>query len=72
MWLKVVIVILFVANLIALGSAFVALIQDQGRGDKRTASLLLVRVSLAALLLIFIAYGFYSGELGVNAPWLNR
>jgi len=72
MWLKVVIVLLFIANLIALGSAFVTLLQDQGRGGKRTASLLLVRVSLAALLLIFVGYGFYTGELGVSAPWLAR
>jgi len=73
MWLKAVIVILFVANLIALGSALITLLQDQGQGGTRTARLLLVRVSLAALLLLFVAYGFYSGELGVGgATWLNR
>jgi len=73
MWLKVVIVLLFIANLVALGSAFFTLLQDQGKGGKRTASLLLVRVSLAALLLVCIAYGFYTGQLGVGgAPWLHR
>ena len=73
MWLKVIIVILFIANLIALGSALYTLLQDQGRGGIRTARLLLVRVSLALLLIVFIAYGFYTGELGVSgAPWLNR
>ena len=73
MWIKVVIVILFIANLIALGSAFMTLLQDQGQGGTRTARLLLIRVSLAALLLLFVAYGFYSGDLGVGgAPWLNR
>ena len=69
MWLKVVIVILFIANLIALGSALVTLLTDQGRGGKRTAGLLLIRVSLAAALLIVIAFGFYTGQLGVSAPW---
>ncbi|MDA0978979.1 MAG: DUF2909 domain-containing protein [Proteobacteria bacterium] len=72
MWLKVIIVILFIANLIALGSAFVTLIKDQGRGGKRTARLLLVRVSLAAALLLVIAFGFYTGQLGVDAPWSGR
>lgn len=69
MWLKVVIVILFIANLAALGSAFYTLLVDQGRGGKRTARLLLVRVSLAALLLLFIVYGFWSGQLGTASPW---
>ncbi len=27
------------------------------------------RVTLAALLIITIAYGIYSGQLGSNAPW---
>ena len=73
MWLKSIIIILFIANLIALGSALVTLLQDQGQGGTRTARLLLIRVSLAALLLICVAYGFYSGQLGVGgAPWLHR
>ena len=61
MLLKVIIVVLFIANLIALGSALVTLMKDQGRGGKRTANLLLVRVSLAALLLAVVAFGFYTG-----------
>ena len=69
MLLKVIIVVLFIANLIALGSALVTLMKDQGRGGKRTANLLLVRVSLAALLLAVVAFGFYTGQLGMAAPW---
>lgn len=69
MWLKIVIVVLFIANLVALGSAFYTLLADQGRGGQRTARLLLIRVSLAALLLLFIAYGFWSGQLGISVPW---
>lgn len=68
-WLKIVIVILFFANLAALGSAFYTLLTDKGRGGQRTARLLLLRVSLAALLLLFIVYGFWSGQLGSTAPW---
>lgn len=69
MWLKVVIVILFIANLAVLGSAFYTLLTDKGSGGQRTAHLLLLRVSLAALLLLFIVYGFWSGQLGISAPW---
>ena len=69
MWLKIIIVVLFIGNLVALGSALYTLLVDQGRGGKRTAKLLLIRVSLAALLLAFISYGFWTGELGLGAPW---
>jgi hypothetical protein len=72
MWLKVIIVILFIGNIIALGTALYTLLVDQGRGEKRTARMLLIRVSLAALLLAFIAYGVWTGELGNAAPWARR
>ncbi len=69
MWLKVVIVILFLANLVVLGSALYTLLHDQGRGGKRTAWLLAIRVSLAALLLGFVVFGFWSGQLSSTSPW---
>jgi hypothetical protein len=69
MWVKVVIVMLFIANLVALGTAFYTLMLDQGRGGNRTANLLLVRVGLAGLLLLFVVYGVWSGDLGISAPW---
>ncbi|MBD3648454.1 MAG: DUF2909 domain-containing protein [Pseudomonadales bacterium] len=69
MWLKIIIVVLFIANLVALSSAFYTLLVDQGKGGKRTAKLLGVRVSLAALLLVFVAYGIWSGDLGISSPW---
>lgn len=67
--LKILIIVLFIANLVALGSAFYTLLVDQGRGGKRTANLLLLRVSLAALLLLVIGIGIWSGLLNVSAPW---
>ena len=71
MVLKVAIVIVFLANIVALGSALYTLLVDQGRGGNRTANLLLVRVSLAALLLVLVSYGFWTGELGIGAHWLG-
>ena len=74
MWLKVIIVILFIANVLALGGALFTLLNDMGQGGKsRTVNLLLIRVSLAALLLVFVAYGFYTDQLGVGgAPWAGH
>ena len=71
MWLKVIIVILFIGNIVALGAAFYTLLVDQGKAGKRTANLLFVRVALAALLLVFVTYGVWSGDLGISAPWHN-
>lgn len=69
MWLKIIIIVLFIANLAVLGRAFYTLMVDQGRGNNRTARLLGLRVSLAALLIAFVAYGIWSGDLGLASPW---
>ncbi|MBV1878562.1 MAG: DUF2909 family protein [Pseudomonadales bacterium] len=69
MWLKVIIIILLIGNVLTLGLAFVTLIKEQGRGGKRTANWLLTRVTLAALLLLAVTYGVWSGDLGISAPW---
>ncbi|MEO2176321.1 MAG: DUF2909 domain-containing protein [bacterium] len=71
MWLKIIIVILFIGNIAALGSAFHTLVSDEGQDSKRTANRLLIRVVMAALLLLAIVYGLWSGELGIAAPWYS-
>jgi hypothetical protein len=72
MWIKIIIIVLFLANLVALGSALYTLLVDAGSGGKRTANLLLVRVGLAVLLVLTIIYGLWSGDLGNTAPWAQR
>ena len=70
--LKIIIVILLIGVVVSLFSGLTFLFKDTDRDDsKRTWYALGVRVTLASLLLITIAYGFYSGELqmGSNAPW---
>ena len=70
MFIKITIVILFIGNIIALAVALGALMKDQGReGGTRTARFLLFRVSLALALLAVTAFGFYTGQLGLSAPW---
>jgi hypothetical protein len=66
--LKAIIVVLFVAILLSLGSGAAFFFKDQGEG-KRTLYALGLRVTLAVLLIICLVYGVLSGELSLNAPW---
>ena len=70
MLLKTIIILLLIANIIALGTAFYTMMTDMGSSEgTRTAKFLTVRVSLAALLLVVVAYGIITGDLGLAAPW---
>ncbi|MGH1472003.1 MAG: DUF2909 domain-containing protein [Cellvibrionaceae bacterium] len=70
MWLKVIIVLLFIAILISLSSALVFLLKDMGvGGSKRTLYALGIRITLAAALVFAIWYGVETGILHNTAPW---
>lgn len=70
MLLKTIIVLLLIANIIALGTAFYAMMHDMGDEKvSRTAKFLTIRVSLAALLVVVVVYGILTGQLGIAAPW---
>ena len=71
MWLKIVIIVLFIGLLISLGSGLVFLAKDKGT-TRRTWNSLSVRLVLAALLMGFLIYGVISGKLGSKAPWDAR
>lgn len=68
MWIKVVIVVLFIALLISLASGYLFLIQDKGK-TRRTWHSLSFRLVLAALLMGVLVFGVMSGRLGSKAPW---
>ena len=68
MWIKVVIVLLFIALVVSLFSGYVFLLKDKGT-TYRTWYSLTVRLILAALLIGFLIYGVYTGQLGSKAPW---
>jgi succinate dehydrogenase/fumarate reductase cytochrome b subunit len=68
MWIKVVIVLLFIALVVSLFSGYVLLMKDKGSSN-RTWNSLSVRLILATLLMGFLIYGIYTGQLGSNAPW---
>lgn len=70
MWLKIIIIVLFIALLISLVTGFSFLIQDQGSRHKtRLWSALNIRIVLTVALIGFIVYGIQSGQLRSQAPW---
>jgi hypothetical protein len=71
MWIKVIIVLLFIALVVSLFSGYVFLLKDKG-SSYRTWNSLSVRLILAALLMGFLIYGVYTGQLGSKAPWDAR
>lgn len=60
--LKAAIVLLLVATLVSLFSGLFFLVKDEGKSS-RVITALFVRVSLTALTVALIAWGFYSGQL---------
>ncbi|WP_439886951.1 twin transmembrane helix small protein [Pseudomonas sp. MBLB4123] len=66
--LKVAIVILLLATLVSLFSGLFFLVKDEGRSS-RLVNALTVRVTLTALTIGLIAWGFYSGQLGSQVTW---
>ena len=71
MWLKIVIVVLFIALVISLFSGLFFLMQDRGT-TMRTWQSLKVRLIIATLLMGFLFYGVFTGKLSSKAPWDQR
>lgn len=70
--LKTLIVIVMIAMVASLFSGLFFLLKDSSTpGSRRVLRALGVRISLAVTLLLLVAYGFYTGQLGVHAPWHN-
>ena len=66
---KIIIILLAAAMLISLffPSAFF-LVKDKGNTE-RAQNTLRIRVTIAVLIMITIAIGIYTGQLGVNIPF---
>lgn len=72
MLLKTIILVLLIGVVASLMSGLVFLFKDSEKPQsRRLLHALGVRITLAALLLGTIFYGFYTGQLrmGTNAPW---
>lgn len=68
MWLKVAILVNFVLLVISLFSSLIIVYKDKGQ-TMRPLAALVTRVSLAVVLMILIAYGLATGQIGSRAPW---
>lgn len=66
--LKIAIVLLLLATLVSLFSGLFFLVKDEGRST-RVVNSLSIRVSLTALTVALIAWGFYSGQLASHVTW---
>lgn len=66
--LKIAIVLLLLATVISLFSGLFFLVKDEGRSS-RVVNSLIVRVTLTALTVALIAWGFYSGQLVPQVTW---
>jgi DUF2909 family protein len=68
--LKAAIIVLMLALLASLGSGFYYLMIDQGDGKKRrTFHSLGIRLAFALALMVLIAYGVATGQIGHKNPW---
>lgn len=66
--LKAAIVLMLLATIVSLFSGLFFLVKDEGKSS-RLAKALTVRVTLAAITLALVTWGFYSGQLVSHAPW---
>ncbi|HEX5843449.1 MAG TPA: twin transmembrane helix small protein [Pseudomonas sp.] len=66
--LKAAIVLLLLATLVSLFSGLFFLVKDEGK-TSRVVNALTVRVTLTALTVALIAWGFYSGQLVPHVTW---
>jgi hypothetical protein len=66
--LKIAIVLFLLATVVSLFSGLFFLVKDEGRSS-RVVNSLTVRVTLTALTVALIAWGFYSGQLVPQVTW---
>ena len=71
MWLKAIILVLFLAVVASLGTGFYFLLTDNSGSPKLLGSLK-VRIGLTALIMLVIVIAWLHGDVHSQAPWLYR
>ncbi|SIR28762.1 twin transmembrane helix small protein [Pseudomonas sp. A214] len=66
--LKAAIVLMLIATIASLFSGLFFLVKDQSDSNRLVIALT-IRVSLAAITVGLIAWGFFSGQLVSHVPW---
>jgi Flp pilus assembly pilin Flp len=73
MLLKIILVLLIIAMLVSLSGALKSLFSEHSaEGQSKTYKWLMIRVSLAAAIILVLIIGFYTGQLTVGAPWSGK
>ena len=71
MWLKIIILILFLVVLFSLGRGLYFLITDRS-GSAKLINSLTARISLTVLIMLIIVIAWLHGDVTSHAPWLYR
>ncbi|MFK0571319.1 DUF2909 domain-containing protein [Endozoicomonas sp.] len=71
MWIKLVIILLFVAVVISLGTGFYFLLTEK-KGSAKLLNSLKVRIGLTVLIMVIIVVAWLHGDIHSQAPWLYR
>ncbi|USE36648.1 DUF2909 domain-containing protein [Endozoicomonas sp. SCSIO W0465] len=71
MWIKLVVIILFFAVVISLGTGFYFLLTEKKSSPKLLNSLK-VRIGLTVLIMVIIVAAWLHGDIHSQAPWLYR
>ena len=68
---KVFVLFIFVLLIISLFTSLHSVYKEKGEG-RRTLVMLSIRVSLAVLLVLSVAFGIAKGYISPHAPWEHR
>ncbi|WP_257266074.1 DUF2909 family protein [Endozoicomonas sp. ONNA2] len=71
MWIKLVVVVLFIAVVISLGTGFYFLLTEKKSSPKLLNSLK-IRIGLTVLIMMIIVAAWLHGDIQSQAPWLYR
>ena len=71
MWLKAIILVLFLAVVASLGTGFYFLLTGN-TGSPNLLKSLKVRISLTVLIMVIIVVAWLHGDVHSQAPWLYR
>ena len=71
MWIKLIILILFIAVVASLVTGFYYLLTEK-KSSSRLLNFLKVRISLTALIMLAIVIAWLYGDIHSQAPWLYQ
>ncbi|WP_067515811.1 DUF2909 domain-containing protein [Endozoicomonas ascidiicola] len=71
MWIKLIVIVLFLAVVASLGTGFYFLLTEK-KNSPRLLNSLKVRISLTVLIMVAIVVAWFHGDIHSQAPWLYQ